>query len=104
MKKYKPSFESNDANTYNLDLKDIDPELAKRVSQHQELNRLLDTANKFFQNALTYAEEPNIWMNNVSAKGNRIAQAEMIQAEFGWAMEQIERAKLLILDKAKQKQ
>ena len=102
MKKYIPSFESNDDNTYNLDLKDIDPKLAKRVSQHQELNRLVATAGKFFTNALTYAEEPNVWMDGEN--GTNISQKKMIQAEFKWAMEQIAMAKLLILDRAKQKQ
>ena len=76
-------------------------ELNSNVGKNKELNRLLDTANKFFQNALTYAEEPNVWMDGEN--GKNISQAEMIQAEFSWAMEQIEMAKLLILDRAKQK-
>ena len=77
-------------------------ELNSNVGKSKELNRLLDTANKFFQNALTYAEEPNVWMDGEN--GTNISQKEMIEAEFGWAMEQIAMAKLLILDKAKQKQ
>ena len=77
-------------------------ELNSNVGKSKELNRLLDTANKFFQNALTYAEEPNIWMDGEA--GKEISKKEMIEAEFGWAMEQIAMAKLLILDKAKQKQ
>ena len=77
-------------------------ELNSNVGKSKELNRLLDTANKFFQNALTYAEEPNVWMDGEN--GTNISQKEMIEAEFGWAMEKIAMAKLLILDKAKQKQ
>ena len=77
-------------------------ELNSNVGKSKELNRLLDTANKFFQNALTYAEEPNVWMDGEN--GTNISQKKLIQAEFKWAMEQIAMAKLLILDRAKQKQ
>ena len=71
-----------DIKTYNLDLKDINPELAKRVSQHQELNRLIASAGRFFTSAMEYSEK------NDKAMGN---------ANFKWAMEQIDMAKLLIL-------
>ena len=78
-----------DIKTYNLDLKDINPELAKRVSQHNELNRLIASAGKFFTSAMEYSEKND---------------KAMITANFNWAKEQIDMAKILILDNANQKQ
>ena len=75
-----------DIKTYNLDLKDINPELAKRVSQHNELNRLVATAGKFFTSALEMKRQGGNFPNN-----------KQIKANINWAMEQIEMAKLLIL-------
>ena len=89
MAKYIPSFESNDDNTYNLDLKDIDPKLAQIVSKRKELNRLIASAGKFFTSAMEYSEKND---------------KAMITANFNWAKEQIDMAKILILDNANQKQ
>ena len=82
-----------DTKTYNLDLKDINPELAKRVSQHQELNRLVATAGQFFTNAL-----------EMKRQGGNFPDKKQIKANINWAMEQINMAKILILDNANQKQ
>ena len=78
-----------DIKTYNLDLKDINPKLAKRVSQHQELNRLIASAGKFFTSAMEFSEKND---------------KAMVNANFNWAKEQIDMAKILILDNANQKQ
>ena len=73
-----------DIKTYNLDLKDINPKLAKRVSQHNELNRLIASAGSFFTSAMEYSEKND---------------KAMVNANFKWAMEQIDMAKILIIGK-----
>ena len=66
---------------YKLNLKDIDPDLAKKVKENQELNRLMETATKFFECAINTDDK------------------EMVDHNIKWAMEQVNMAHLLVVGK-----